>query len=215
MFLISNKEYKVSKIYLKLDKIFELIDKYVKTITIGKYQLNLNRKYIKWLYNIYKEKKEIKCSICGCKASHFRIVSENKKEFFLHLYGFKKDNEKTIYTLFNRDHIIPVSKFGENIKENIQCTCECCNSEKANFISGIELSKELKKQNSIKKQNKIKELKNKFFNAMTKTCNNTASKILQNKLNIMKKVIKELIENHYKEFEENMIKKLNQSFKNK
>ena len=57
--------------------------------------------------NILKEYK-FKCAYCGCE-----------------------------FTLFNRetkDHVIPISKGGHNIKENIVPACRRCNSKKSNKI---------------------------------------------------------------------------------
>jgi 5-methylcytosine-specific restriction endonuclease McrA len=43
------------------------------------------------------------------------------------------------FTLFNRetrDHIIPISKGGDNAKENVVPACKSCNSKKSNKIIG-------------------------------------------------------------------------------
>ena len=87
----------------------------------------------------YKEKNEIRCSICGCKASHFRIDFYNEHNY-LNLYGFYKSKDgNTEYRRFNLDHIKPrsLTSVKESIElgtNNFQPTCAVCNCRKGNNI---------------------------------------------------------------------------------
>lgn len=85
-----------------------------------------------FIQNYEKYKNKCKCDICGLEAKY--MVLEKSKDvvndyFHFNLYTINKDNQE-IY--FNIDHVIPKSKGGKNELENMQLTCEICNSKKAN-----------------------------------------------------------------------------------
>ena len=78
MFFITNKnENLISRIFLKPADVFSQIT-YQKTINVGKHTCDISS--IRWLFNKFKDSSEIRCAICGCKASHFRIIKSNDKE---------------------------------------------------------------------------------------------------------------------------------------
>lgn len=72
------------------------------------------------------------CKSCGLKGSFFAIEQhDNDKSPHLELYAVKDDGTEVIMT---RDHIIPRSRGGPNIIENLQAMCEPCNVAKGNKI---------------------------------------------------------------------------------
>lgn len=91
-----------------------------------------------------------RCSLCGCKVSHFRVVrTPPHTGYVLEPYGFKKTKEGTIYTQFNKDHIVPLSKYKLNTYYNYQFVCASCNFIKANHINSEEISKVINKAKEI------------------------------------------------------------------
>ena len=194
MFISFRKEKMVSSVYLKLSDVFEKTANN-DSIVFGKYNIRINN--IKWMYATYFDNSEIRCPICGCKASHFRIIKGSKMNF-LRLYGFKKINGKTMYVSFNKDHIIPKHLNGSNRKENIQCVCEHCNSIKGHSVSIDYFDTHLQK-----KKNKIKNMIDEFMDYKSKQ-----KPRLSNDDGVVKNAIKELLKNHYDELEKNIAKKL-------
>ncbi len=74
-------------------------------------------------------KKSQVCVKCGLKASYFRRESSLNENPHLNMYGVNEFDEEVLFT---KDHIIPRSKGGKDILENLQTMCSECNSEKGN-----------------------------------------------------------------------------------
>ena len=91
----------IGKTVFSIDDIFARIEAGQKRLRINnKIVVNLNLKYLKRLYMLYKisGKNEIRCPFCGTKASHFRLVQDiaqtNAVNYYFHLYGFVKTKNK-------------------------------------------------------------------------------------------------------------------------
>jgi len=115
----NNPEYKKQWQKNNKDKFIEYEKKYMKTEKgkannqRGRYKRRAKMKTIintlisqEWLDIL--ERYNYKCAYCGCE------FDEN--------------------TLPTRDHIIPISRGGDNVKENIVPACKSCNSKKHNKI---------------------------------------------------------------------------------
>lgn len=150
-FIDGTKEFKHSGgLYRKKYNIKEVIEKYLqdknefqhkgKKFIIDGIEINTNSEHFQFAVETYEKHGEIRCPLCGTKASHFRLVKSNKK--FV-LFGFRKaENKKvTYYHMFNIDHIVPISKGGSNKKNNKQLVCIRCNRLKANHININEVKK--------------------------------------------------------------------------
>jgi 5-methylcytosine-specific restriction endonuclease McrA len=80
------------------------------------------------------KKKGIDCVGCGVKGSFF-VKERNLKtaqtndecRFHLNLYAIRKDGADILMT---QDHIVPRSKGGANLMENLQLMCMKCNQKK-------------------------------------------------------------------------------------
>lgn len=70
--------------------------------------------------------KGVTCALCGKKHGAY-IGHYQQKDGQIHIDVYCEDG-----TMINRDHIIPKSKGGKNILDNLQPTCEPCNSKKGN-----------------------------------------------------------------------------------
>lgn len=194
MFFITNKNGNlIPRIFLKPSDVFSKIT-YQKTINFGKHTCDISS--IRWLFNKFKDSSEIRCAICGCKASHFRIIKLNDK-VWLRLYGFKKINGKTLYIPFNKDHIIPKKLNGTDSVKNIQCTCSHCNSIKGHSVPYDYFSKNLKS-----KKAEIHKMIYEFLD------NGISKSTLSAKDATAKNAIKELINIHYSDIEKIIAKKL-------
>ena len=81
------------------------------------------------------------CSCCGLLGTGMLLqnyATQNAKHF--NFFGEKDDGELVLMT---KDHIIPVSKGGNNTFKNMQTMCYECNQLKKNrLISNCELLKE-------------------------------------------------------------------------
>jgi 5-methylcytosine-specific restriction endonuclease McrA len=69
-----------------------------------------------------------KCYRCGLEGTEIILTVDNGGGRHVDLYA----NVKGEYTLMNRDHILPVSKGGQNHLWNLAPACEKCNSNRGN-----------------------------------------------------------------------------------
>ena len=94
-----------------------------------------------FINNFHKHKNVCKCDICGLTAHYFSLEKspDNTKNLYhFNLYTILTHNNTEIY--FNIDHIKPRAKGGSNTLDNMQLTCEKCNSDKADtFNKWVEL----------------------------------------------------------------------------
>lgn len=119
---------KILKFYKNKNKYFTFNNVKIKTAT------HKNNLFVK----NYEKNNKCKCDICGLEAKYFVLekapnVEDNVYHFNLYTIDKKTNNE--IY--FNIDHVQPRSKGGKNEMENLQLTCEICNSKKGNKFNII------------------------------------------------------------------------------
>jgi hypothetical protein len=74
------------------------------------------------------------CVKCGLKGQYFaversinRFMQRTTKRFHLNLWGVDSNG---VERLFTKDHVIPKSKGGLDVVENLQTMCTVCNLEK-------------------------------------------------------------------------------------
>lgn len=85
-----------------------------------------------FISNYLKNNKKCKCDICGLEAHYFSLEKspDNTRDtYHFNLYTILPIQNIEIY--FNIDHIKPRAKGGTNTLDNMQLTCETCNSNKA------------------------------------------------------------------------------------
>lgn len=147
--------------FWNIDKVISLLKKhknkrkyfYINNVKI-KTSTSKNNIVVK---NYEKWNNKCKCDICGIEATYFvlekadNIDVENNLHHF-NLYTIDKDSKIEIY--FNLDHIKPKSKGGNNELENLQLTCENCNTKKGNMYEEVKI---------IKKESFLKRIFNKLF----------------------------------------------------
>lgn len=76
-----------------------------------------------------------KCDICGLEGKYFALEkSDNNQTNIFHYNLYTIDTKTNIEIFFNIDHIKPRSKGGRDDMENLQLTCENCNSEKGDYF---------------------------------------------------------------------------------
>lgn len=85
--------------------------------------------------------KGLRCTFCGKEASFFAVEKHHVNDggFHINLYGWKRGSghmNPREELLFTRDHIIPKSKGGPDVLENMQPACERCNRLKNDRIIG-------------------------------------------------------------------------------
>lgn len=69
------------------------------------------------------------CVECGAKGTHFRKTRQSDQPRpHLNLYATNSNGDEVLMT---SDHIVPRSKGGPNILENLQPMCATCNRNKA------------------------------------------------------------------------------------
>lgn len=98
------------------------------------------RMYGKFVVNLYTTKmrlykhRGITCKGCGLRASFFSLYIRKGQEHtpiaYLRLIGIQDEK----YVSFTKDHIIPLSRGGENNYNNLQVMCKTCNKKKGSFI---------------------------------------------------------------------------------
>ena len=72
------------------------------------------------------------CVACGVMGVHF--IKERAREtepFHINLYAIRDDGREVLMT---KDHIMPKSKGGADVMENMQPMCSCCNGKKGDKI---------------------------------------------------------------------------------
>lgn len=198
------------KTIFSIEDIFARIKAGQKRFRINdKIVVKLDSKYLKRLYMLYKisGKNEIRCPLCGTKASHFRLVQDiaqpNAVNYYLHLYGFYKTKNKTVYMPFNIDHILPRSKGGWNIISNFQATCHTCNIKKgANVETNIEDMKQ--QQFEFLKANAAEGFIQSFLKHSSKKIK--SQEVIQ-KINIVKSALSSLLESD-RNFHESFLKSI-------
>jgi 5-methylcytosine-specific restriction endonuclease McrA len=77
--------------------------------------------------------KGVVCCKCGIVGKYFKLENHNINNYSPHfnLYAIDKDGKEVLMT---KDHIIPVSKGGEDKQSNYQPMCTFCNCKKDNKI---------------------------------------------------------------------------------
>lgn len=75
------------------------------------------------------------CKKCGLVGTFFGLeqqaYTDNKDRYHFNLYGIDKDGNEVMFT---KDHILPKSKGGKNILNNLQTMCVVCNNKKGNSL---------------------------------------------------------------------------------
>lgn len=141
---VNSKFYKISDVLLRYKAFKRNTD-----LTCDGIKLR-HSKYLDLLLFYLENKKEFRCTICGCKANHFRLCQETGGNLVFHLFGIHhiKGTKDAEYLFFNKDHILPASHGGYSDKKNLRLTCEKCNTERQNKIE----SEDKEKINDIKGQ---------------------------------------------------------------
>ena len=86
--------------------------------------------------NYEKNNGKCKCDICGIEAKYFALEKspDNTSNIYhFNLYTVHPKTKQELY--FNIDHIKPRAKGGANTLDNMQLTCETCNSKKGDKFS--------------------------------------------------------------------------------
>lgn len=207
------------KTIFSIEDIFARIESGQKRFRINnKIVVKLDTKYLKRLYMLYKisGKNEIRCPFCGIKASHFRLVQDiaqtNTTNYYLHLYGFSKTKNKTVYMPFNIDHILPISKGGPNSISNFQATCHTCNLNKGAAIQTNDIETIIKnnkqRQFEFLKTNIAEELIQSFLKHSSKQIK--SQETIQ-KINIVKAALSSLLtsdKNFHETFLESIVQEI-------
>ena len=82
--------------------------------------------------NYEKHNGKCKCDICGIEAKYFALEKSPDNDRNVYHFNLYTVHPKTFQELyFNIDHIKPRAKGGANTLDNMQLTCETCNSKKA------------------------------------------------------------------------------------
>lgn len=74
------------------------------------------------------------CACCGAIGHHFWLEKSGKFPPHLNLYAINRYGHFTMLTM---DHIVPRSKGGETVAENVQVLCTKCNAKKKNDVLTI------------------------------------------------------------------------------
>jgi len=100
--------------------------------------LEYRKRYKKEYYETEKGKATNQRNQCTRRAREKKIINTLTAQEWIDIlkrYKFRCAYCDCEFTLFNRetrDHIIPISKNGDNIRENIVPACQSCNSKKNN-----------------------------------------------------------------------------------
>lgn len=132
----------IPKIFIKFQDGFDRIMSFDDEMEVGGLSVSLSTNLNRFIRVLSDHNLPVdRCALCGCKVSHFRVACTPHYNYVLEPYGFKKTKEGTFYTPFNKDHIIPISKFKLNAYYNYQFVCACCNNSKASRMYPDEISK--------------------------------------------------------------------------
>ena len=72
------------------------------------------------------------CVHCGLTGKYFWVERfKDQDKYHLNLYGIDESGKETMLT---KDHIIPLSRGGEDSIENFQVLCDVCNFKKGNSL---------------------------------------------------------------------------------
>lgn len=109
----------IPKIFIKFQDGFDRIMSLDDEMEVGGLSVSLSTDLTRFIRNSGEHNIPVdRCALCGCKVSHFRVARTCHSKYVLEPYGFKKTKEGTFYTPFNKDHIIPISKFKLNAYYN-------------------------------------------------------------------------------------------------
>lgn len=176
-----------NKKFYSIAGVLNAYEKYLDTkepVMYQGYVFNRANSYLTWILHLYKNDPKLKCSCCGCKANHFRLINETQGIKVLHLFGIKhiKGTKSAEYLFFNRDHICPQSAGGYSGRDNIRLTCEKCNAERGNSTKNMkktEIKAMQQKSEVIRIANKIAAIVGKCKKALSA---NSKDRHLLNKL---------------------------------
>lgn len=96
------------------------------------------------------------CVACQLKGTYFWLEKQPKNYIHFNLYANGYYNKETMMTM---DHIIPKSKGGLTIQENLQLMCEECNKTKSDMLISVE---EVLMLRFIKNPNLFEHVKNSY-----------------------------------------------------
>ncbi len=88
-------------------------------------------KYDKWIQEAWEDAKECRCDKCGGDRNQHRICPLCGKPMQYGCHESIKDQQTSKYA-WNVDHIIPLSRGGEDKRKNRQAVHIKCNCKKAN-----------------------------------------------------------------------------------
>jgi len=89
-------------------------------------------------------KRSVVCVKCGIKGSFFAVEKNHESDTSPHLNMYSIDGDGT-EVLMTKDHIVPVSRGGEESLKNAQTMCCICNCEKSDSYLDDEMKKSIKR----------------------------------------------------------------------
>lgn len=124
------------KIRKIMERIYHSVDAPPDRLPIAEMVASL-RRYNPHGIDAYPDNNRRRTRLCGCTTHHTRQEWENKKKSYNYTCAYCGKQTK-----LTKDHVIPLSKGGNDNIENIVPSCQSCNSRKYNnyFTNDVQQS---------------------------------------------------------------------------